>query len=424
MRNIELLMPAGNLEKLEYAVRYGADAVYLGVVDFSLRAMRKGEIITLENLKSAVDLAHKLGAKAYLTLNIFAFNEDIKHLEACMDIIKDANPDAVLVSDFGILRLLKKYMPDTEIHISTQTNILNYECVKFWQDMGATRVVLARELSVPEISEIKRQVPDMEIECFVHGSQCVSFSGRCLLSDYFTNGERKANHGNCSQPCRWSYKLVEETRPGQYYEINQDERGSHILSPKDLCLVEHLKEMIDAGVDSFKVEGRTKSLYYVSAVAKTYRAAIDEITQNKNADLSKYFVELRKVGNRGYTTGFALGENKSDSYSYDISKGLAGADFLFEFHDKKKIFEIDCSSQKDDNVYLVKVKNKVYLGDKVEIITPKEQFISKIEEIIDEKGNNLELANTNADVYLRLSEEPEDYAVALARTIGVKEHVS
>ena len=424
MRNIELLMPAGNLEKLEYAVRYGADAVYLGVVDFSLRAMRKGEIITLENLKSAVDLAHKLGAKAYLTLNIFAFNEDIKHLEACMDIIKDANPDAVLVSDFGILRLLKKYMPDTEIHISTQTNILNYECVKFWQDMGATRVVLARELSIPEISEIKRQVPDMEIECFVHGSQCVSFSGRCLLSDYFTNGERKANHGNCSQPCRWSYKLVEETRPGQYYEINQDERGSHILSPTDLCLVEHLKEMIDAGVDSFKVEGRTKSLYYVSAVAKTYRAAIDEITQNKNSDLSKYFVELRKVGNRGYTTGFALGENKSDSYSYDISKGLAGADFLFEFHGKKKIFEIDFLPQTDDNVYLVKVKNKVYLGDEVEIITPKEQFVSKIEEIFDEKGNNLELANTNADVYLKLSNEPEDYAVALARTIGVKEHVS
>lgn len=424
MRNVELLMPAGNLEKLEYAVRYGADAVYLGVVDFSLRAMRKGEIITLENLKSAVDLAHKLGAKAYLTLNIFAFNDDIKHLEACMDIIKDANPDAVLVSDFGILRLLKKYMPDTEIHISTQTNILNYECVKFWQDMGATRVVLARELSIPEISEIKRQVPDMEIECFVHGSQCVSFSGRCLLSDYFTNGERKANHGNCSQPCRWSYKLVEETRPGQYYEINQDERGSHILSPKDLCLVEHLKEMIDAGVDSFKVEGRTKSLYYVSAVAKTYRAAIDEITQNKNSDLSKYFVELRKVGNRGYTTGFALGENKSDSYSYDISKGLAGADFLFEFHGKKKIFEIDFLPQTDDNVYLVKVKNKVYLGDEVEIITPKEQFVSKIEEIFDEKGNNLELANTNADVYLKLSNEPEDYAVALARTIGVKEHVS
>ena len=424
MRNVELLMPAGNLEKLEYAVRYGANAVYLGVVDFSLRAMRKGEIITLENLKSAVELAHKLGAKAYLTLNIFAFNSDIKHLEECMDIIKDAKPDAILVSDFGILRLIKKYMPDVDIHISTQTNILNYECVKFWQDMGASRVVLARELSIPEIAEIKKQVPDMEVECFIHGSQCVSFSGRCLLSDYFTNGERKANSGNCSQPCRWSYKLVEETRPGQYYEINQDDRGSHILSPKDLCLVKHLKEMIDAGVDSFKVEGRTKSLYYVSAVAKTYRAAIDEIMANPDADMEKYFLELKKVGNRGYTTGFALGENKPDSYSYDISKGLAGADFLFEFHDKKKYCDVDTTSNREDDLFLVKIKNKVLKGDEVEIITPKEKFVAKIVEILNDKGDNLDVANTNADVYLKLDKEPIDYKIALARTIGVKEHVS
>lgn len=424
MRNVELLMPAGNLEKLEYAVRYGANAVYLGVVDFSLRAMRKGEIITLENLKSAVELAHKLGAKAYLTLNIFAFNSDIKHLEECMDIIKDAKPDAILVSDFGILRLIKRYMPDVDIHISTQTNILNYECVKFWQDMGASRVVLARELSIPEIAEIKKQVPNMEVECFIHGSQCVSFSGRCLLSDYFTNGERKANSGNCSQPCRWSYKLVEETRPGQYYEINQDERGSHILSPKDLCLVKHLKEMIDAGVDSFKVEGRTKSLYYVSAVAKTYRAAIDEIMANPDADMEKYFLELKKVGNRGYTTGFALGENKPDSYSYDISKGLAGADFLFEFHDKKKYCDVDTTSNREDDLFLVKIKNKVLKGDEVEIITPKEKFVAKIVEILNDKGDNLDVANTNADVYLKLDNEPIDYKIALARTIGVKEHVS
>ena len=424
MRNVELLMPAGNLEKLEYAVRYGANAVYLGVVDFSLRAMRKGEIITLENLKSAVELAHKLGAKAYLTLNIFAFNSDIKHLEECMDIIKDAKPDAILVSDFGILRLIKRYMPDVDIHISTQTNILNYECVKFWQDMGASRVVLARELSIPEIAEIKKQVPNMEVECFIHGSQCVSFSGRCLLSDYFTNGERKANSGNCSQPCRWSYKLVEETRPGQYYEINQDERGSHILSPKDLCLVKHLKEMIDAGVDSFKVEGRTKSLYYVSAVAKTYRAAIDEIMANPDADMEKYFLELKKVGNRGYTTGFALGENKPDSYSYDISKGLAGADFLFEFHDKKKYRDVDTTSNREDDLFLVKIKNKVLKGDEVEIITPKEKFVAKIVEILNDKGDNLDVANTNADVYLKLDKEPIDYKIALARTIGVKEHVS
>ena len=424
MRNVELLMPAGNLEKLEYAVRYGANAVYLGVVDFSLRAMRKGEIITLENLKSAVELAHKLGAKAYLTLNIFAFNSDIKHLEECMDIIKDAKPDAILVSDFGILRLIKRYMPDVDIHISTQTNILNYECVKLWQDMGASRVVLARELSIPEIAEIKKQVPNMEVECFIHGSQCVSFSGRCLLSDYFTNGERKANSGNCSQPCRWSYKLVEETRPGQYYEINQDERGSHILSPKDLCLVKHLKEMIDAGVDSFKVEGRTKSLYYVSAVAKTYRAAIDEIMANPDADMEKYFLELKKVGNRGYTTGFALGENKPDSYSYDISKGLAGADFLFEFHDKKKYCDVDTTSNREDDLFLVKIKNKVLKGDEVEIITPKEKFVAKIVEILNDKGDNLDVANTNADVYLKLDKEPIDYKIALARTIGVKEHVS
>lgn len=424
MRNVELLMPAGNLEKLEYAVRYGANAVYLGVVDFSLRAMRKGEIITLENLKSAVELAHKLGAKAYLTLNIFAFNSDIKHLEECMDIIKDAKPDAILVSDFGILRLIKRYMPDVDIHISTQTNILNYECVKFWQDMGASRVVLARELSIPEIAEIKKQVPNMEVECFIHGSQCVSFSGRCLLSDYFTNGERKANSGNCSQPCRWSYKLVEETRPGQYYEINQDERGSHILSPKDLCLVKHLKEMIDAGVDSFKVEGRTKSLYYVSAVAKTYRAAIDEIMANPHADMEKYFLELKKVGNRGYTTGFALGENKPDSYSYDISKGLAGADFLFEFHGKKKYCDVDTTSSREDDLFLVKIKNKVLKGDEVEIITPKEKFVAKIVEILNDKGDNLDVANTNADVYLKLDKEPIDYKIALARTIGVKEHVS
>lgn len=412
MRDVELLMPAGNLEKLEYAVRYGANAVYLGVVDFSLRAMRKGEIITLDNLKHAIDLAHNLGAKAYLTLNIFAFNNDIKLLESCIDRLKEANPDAVIVSDFGVINMVKKYMPNTPIHISTQTNTLNYESVKFWRDFGAERVILARELPIKDIAEIRNKVPDVELESFIHGSQCVSFSGRCLLSDYFTNGERKANHGNCSQPCRWSYKLVESTRPDQYYEINQDERGSHILSPKDLCLVKHLRELIDAGVDSLKVEGRTKSLYYVSAVSKTYRNAIDELMKNPNADMEKYFIELQKVGNRGYTTGFALGENKPDSYSYDISKGLAGADFLFEFHDKL------------DDRYLVKIKNKVLLNDEVEIITPSEQFTTRILEIKNKDGEEQPLGNTNDDVYLKFDKAPIEYKYALARTIGVKEYVS
>ena len=401
------------MEKLEYAIRYGANAVYLGVVDFSLRAMRKGELITLENLKDAINLAHSLGAKAYVTLNIFAFNNDIKQLESCIDRFQDANPDAIILSDFGVFNLVRKHMPNTPIHISTQTNTLNYESVKFWRDLGASRVILARELPIKDIAEIRKNVPDVELESFIHGAQCVSFSGRCLLSDYFTNGERKANHGNCSQPCRWSYKLVEETRPGQYYEIHQDEKGSHILSPKDLCLVEHLSELIDAGVDSLKVEGRTKSLYYVSSVAKTYRQAIDECLKNPSADLHKYFIELKKVGNRGYTTGFALGENKPDSYSYDISKGLAGADFLFEFKGVEK-----------DGTYLVKVKNKVLLNDEVEIITPTEQFTTKIVEIKTEEGETLDLGNTNADIYVKLEQAPIDYKYALARTVGVKEYVS
>lgn len=409
MQDVELLMPAGNLEKLEYAVRYGADAVYLGVVDFSLRAMRKGELITLDNLKQAVDLAHSLGAKAYVTLNIFAFNNDIQQLEACIDRFKDAKPDAIILSDFGVFNLVRKYIPEIPVHVSTQTNTLNYESVKFWRDLGASRVILARELPIKDIAEIRKQVPDVELESFIHGAQCVSFSGRCLLSDYFSKGERKANHGNCSQPCRWSYKLVEETRPGQYYEINQDERGSHILSPKDLCLVKYLPQLIEAGVDSLKVEGRTKSLYYVSAVAKTYRNAIDEVLKNPQTDLEKYFLELRKVGNRGYTTGFALGDNNGGSYSYDISKGLAGADFLCEF-------KPEC----EGDFFLVKIKNKMLINDEVEIITPDEQFTAVVEEIKDDKGENVELGNTNDDVYIRFSQSPKNYKYAIARTIGIK----
>lgn len=409
---LELLMPAGNIEKLEYAIRYGADAVYLGVVDFSLRAMRKGELITLENVKDAIAKAHELNAKAYLTLNIFAFNNDIRQLEECIDIFNDAKPDAVILSDFGVFNLVRKRMPDVDIHISTQTNTLNYESVKFWRDLGASRVILARELAIKDIAEIRRQVPDIELESFVHGAQCVSFSGRCLLSDYFSKGERKANHGNCSQPCRWSYKLVESTRPDEYLEINQDGRGSHILSPKDLCLVEYLPQLIDAGIDSLKVEGRTKSLYYVSAVAKAYRQAIDEILAGKTDDLHKYFIELQKVGNRGYTTGFALGDNNGDSYSYDISKGLAGADFLCEFWNK--------GTGDKDGWYLVKVKNKMLPGDEIEIITPDEQFTSKVLEIQDDKGFTLDVGNTNSEVYMKFSNAPKDYKYAMARTIGVK----
>ena len=409
MNRPELLMPAGNVEKLKYAIKYGADAVYLGVVDFSLRAMRKGELITLENLKTAISTAQQMGAKAYLTLNIFGFNSDIKALEKAMDVIADSNPNALIISDVGIMRLAKKYMPNTDIHVSTQANILNYEAVRFWQDMGATRAILARELPIQDVAEIKQKVPEMELECFIHGAQCVSFSGRCLLSDYMTNGERKANSGNCSQPCRWSYKLVDETRPGQYYEIEENEKGTHILSTKDLCLVKHLKEMIDAGIDSFKVEGRTKSLYYVSAVAKAYREAIDTVLANPNADMQPYYDELLKVGNRGYTTGFYLGEGyPKDGYSYDISKGLAGADFLCEFWGK------------EGDYYKIKTKNKFNKNEDIEIISPKEKFVTQVTEIKNSKGEELELANTNDELLVKLTKAPEDATFALARTVGIK----
>ena len=409
----ELLMPAGNIEKLKYAIKYGADAVYLGIIDFSLRAMRKGELITLDNLKAAIDTARSMGAKSYLTLNIFAFNYDIKLLEQSMDKIVESNPDALIISDPGIMRLAKKYMPNTDIHVSTQANILNYEAVRFWQDMGATRAILARELPIADVAEIKRKVPDMELEVFIHGAQCVSFSGRCLLSDYMTDGERKANSGNCSQPCRWSYKLVEETRPGQYYEIEENEKGTHILSTKDLCLVKHLKELINAGVDSFKVEGRTKSLYYVSATAKAYREAINEVIKNPDADMQPYYNELLKVGNRGYTTGFYLGEGyPKDGYSYDISKGLAGADFLCEIWDK------------NDDWYKIKTKNKFNKNEDIEIISPSEKFITQVTEIKNMKGEELELANTNDELWVKFTREPVEYNYALARTVGIKGETS
>ncbi len=406
MNRVELLLPAGNIEKLDYAINYGADAVYLGMVDFSLRSMRKGEIITAENLKNAVDLAHSYGKKVHMTLNIYAFNEDIDNLYKTLDIIKEAKPDALIVSDFGILNVIKRELPEIALHISTQTNTLNYEAVKYWRDFGAKRVILARELSIVQIRTIREKVPDIELECFVHGSQCVSFSGRCLLSDYMTDGERQANHGGCAQPCRWSYKLLEETRPGEYFEIEQNDRGTHILSPKDLALINYIPQLIEAGVDSFKIEGRTKSLYYVSAVAKTYRKAIDNYYSGIQDD--SLFDELLKVGNRGYTTGFYLNKPDGSGYSYDISKGLAGADFLFEVKDKK------------DNLLQVKIKNKIKTGDEIEMISPDEMFKTKILKIYNFDMEEQEVGNTNDDIYVELSVVPENYKYALGRTIGIK----
>ena len=406
----ELLLPAGSIEKMRYAYQYGADAVYLGLADFSLRTLRKGDIVTAENFKSAVDIAHSLGKKIYVTFNIFAYDKDIENLYKYIDIVREANPDAIIMSDFGILNIIKKELPNIDIHISTQTNILNSEAVKFWRDFGAQRVILARELSFEQIKNIRKNVPDIEIEIFIHGAQCMSYSGRCLLSDYMTGYERKANQGGCAQPCRWSYKLLEETRPGEYFEIVQDDKGSHILSTKDLCLVDYVKELSELGIDSFKVEGRTKSLYYVSAVAKAYRAVLDgKITEKEG------YNELLKVGNRGYTTGFFLGRNDDTTYSYDISKGLAGADFLGIVEEKK------------DNLYKVLFKNKTFLNDEVEIITPNYKTKAKIVEIVNHKREDNSLANTNDEPYIRFAAEDEtwekEFDYALLRTTGIKNEV-
>lgn len=412
-KNVELLLPAGNIEKLDYAINYGADAIYMGMVDFSLRSMRKGEIITAENLKKAIDLAHSYKKKVYMTLNIYAYDEDIKNLYENIDVIKEAKPDAFIVSDFGIMNVLKKKAPEIDLHISTQTNTLNSEAVKFWQDLGATRVILAREVSIKRLAEIRKNVPDIELEVFVHGAQCVSLSGRCLLSDFMTHGERKANHGGCSQPCRWKYKLLEETRPNEYYEIEETARGTHILSTKDLALINYIPQLIEAGADSLKIEGRTKSLYYVSAVAKAYRRAIDAYYNGEKPDPDEMFNELLKIGNRGYTTGFYLEEQDHEGYSYDVSKGLAGADFLFEFHGK---------TEKDSkNLYKIKIKNKILLNDKIEIITPTECFetvVNKIYNVTLEEEK--EVGNTNDELFVELSAEPENYKYAIARTIGIK----
>ncbi len=409
LKRPELLLPAGSREKLDYAIHYGADAVYLGMVDFSLRAMRKGELITIDNLKDCIDLAHSFGKKVYLTLNIFAYDKDIKGMIECAECINYANPDAILFSDFGVYNIIKKYMPKIPLHVSTQTNILNSEAVKFWRDLGAQRVVLSRDLSLEQIAEIKKKVPDIEYEVFVHGAQCVSFSGRCLISDYMTKGERKANHGNCSQSCRWSYKLVEETREGEYFDIEENGQGTHILSPKDLALINYLPELIDLGIDSFKIEGRTKSLYYVSAVAKAYRKAIDDYLKTAKINEEENYNEIIKIGNRGYTTGFYLHKPDSEGYSYDISKGLAGADCLCIFLDKK------------DNMFKVLTKNKFLLNDEIEIITPLECFKTKVIKIYDEKSKEEKpLCNTNDEFLIELLQSPKDYKYALARTMGVK----
>ncbi|MEW5820183.1 MAG: U32 family peptidase C-terminal domain-containing protein [Cyanobacteriota bacterium] len=408
MNKPELLMPAGNLEKLKYALHYGADAVYLGTTDYSLRNVTKGETITQDNLNECIKIAHDMNTNVYVTINIYAHNKDINALPEYVEYLSDLKPDAIIFSDIGVGSLIKKYAPEIPLHLSTQANTCNYASAQAWHDFGVARIILARELSLPEIEEIKIKVPSLELEVFIHGSLCISYSGRCLMSDYMTDNTRKSNQGGCAQPCRWKYYLMEENRPGEYFQVNEDNNGSYIMNSKDLCLAEHIKEFIDIGIDSFKVEGRTKSLYYVAVVARTYKKIIDKILKNEKVDYLSQIRELKTAGNRGFTTNFILGKPESKDYDYETSKGKAGLKFL----------GTSLSDRIIDGNLLTRARNQIKLNDLVEWITPNNSYTGTIEHIINKHGEKVEVANTNDEVFLNIPEKLDDYRWAILRSKG------
>ena len=303
MEKIELLAPAGDLEKLKMAIMYGADAVYLGGEAFGLRTASKN--FTMEEIKEGVEFAHSRNKKIYVTMNIIPHNEDLQGLEDYVLELYNNNIDGVIVSDPGIFSIIRKTTPELPIHLSTQASVTNYETIMFWYELGIRRIVLARELSLKEIEEIIERVPkDLEIEVFIHGAMCISYSGRCLLSNYMTG--RDANMGDCAQACRWKYRLVEEKRPGEYFPVFEDEKGTFIMNSKDLCMLEHIDKLINAGIKSFKIEGRVKSSYYVATVIRSYRMAIDEYYRDpENYKFNESLLdEIKKVSHRDFTTGF------------------------------------------------------------------------------------------------------------------------
>ena len=306
MRETELLIPAGSLDVLKTAVIYGADAVYLGGEAFGLRAKAKN--FTNEEIKEGIAFAHERGVKVYITANILAHNDDLAGVEQYFEELKDIRPDALIISDPGVFAIAKRVLPDMELHVSTQANNTNYGTYLFWHQLGAKRVVSARELSLKEIREIRAHIPeDMQIESFIHGAMCISYSGRCLLSNFLVG--RDANQGACTHPCRWKYSVVEETRPGEYMPVYENERGTYIFNSKDLCMIEHIPELMDAGIDSFKIEGRMKTALYVATVARTYRKAIDDYKKDPalyQKNMEWYKEEIGKCTYREFTTGFLL----------------------------------------------------------------------------------------------------------------------
>ena len=382
MRTIELLVPAGSPEALRTAVRYGADAVYIGGEAFGLRA--KARNFTLPQMKEGVRLAHGHGVKVYVTANIFAHNDDLAGVETYFEELRDVGMDALIISDPGVFMLAKRILPETDVHISTQANSTNYETYRFWHGLGAKRVVAARELSLEEIARIRRQIPEeMEIECFVHGAMCISYSGRCLLSNYFVG--RDANRGECTHPCRWKYALMEETRPGEYLPVSENERGTFVMSSRDLCMVGHIPEMARAGIDSFKIEGRMKNALYVAAVTRTYRKAIDDFleSEEKYRDrLSWYLEEIGKCTRREFTTGFYFGRPGAESQICGESAYI------------REYVYLGCVDGVDQRgLCRLEQKNKFSVGETVEIMKPdgRNEIVS-VGAIFDEEGNPMQSA--------------------------------
>lgn len=379
-KKIELLAPAGDFEKLKFAINYGADAVYIGDKNFSLRANSKN--FDYDELNLAIKYAHENNVKVYVAINIFARNKDLSELEKNLYVFKNA--DALIISDPGIFLMVKEILPDMEIHVSTQANVLNYKTVEFWKKLGAKRIILARELSCEEIKFIVEKNIDIELEAFVHGAMCISYSGRCLLSNFFTG--RDSNHGDCAQACRWKYKLYaleEEKRKNKFWPIWEDDNGSFILNSKDICMINYLDKLFDCGVKSLKIEGRMKSIYYVAAVTKIYREAIDDYFLDKEIYDEKknyYLDELEKVSHRIYSSGFYLGDKKNEIY--ESSSYINNYDFvgIVRDFDEKNFFAI------------VEQRNKIKVGDEIEILGKKEIFYMKVKEIFDSDGNEIKEA--------------------------------
>lgn len=380
INKLEVLAPAGDEERFNAAINYGADAVYLGRKQFGMRSSPLN--FDFEQLVAAVNAAHAKGIKVYLTCNTLPRNNEIPYFEQFVKEAVEANVDALIVADIGLLMLIKRYAPDMEIHISTQTGIVNYVTARELYDLGAKRIVLARELSLDEIAEIRAKTsPDLDIEAFVHGAMCVSFSGRCLLSQYLVN--RDANRGECAQPCRWGYHLVEEKRPGEFFPIFEDEKGTYILNAKDMCMVEHIDKLAAAGVTSLKIEGRAKSAYYVTVVTNAYRMAVDEYYKNPDNFVLPDWIrdEVYKVSHRKYCNGFFFGTPEQSQY-YENSGYIREYDVV-------AVVE-KC---KNGTVYCTQ-RNRFFAGDTVELLAPSQKpVILILNKIFDENGNEIETAN-------------------------------